>query len=112
MFDNFLNKLKNQANTITSNIKAQSLKLTNLDTYKNPFKSKNGNYDSINQGEELSYLSPRAYSDNDTKWPSIINDNNMEWLPYVPYGEDNSIVDRFVRVITLNDDITSIDVCI
>lgn len=110
MFDNFLNKLKNQANYISSNIKTKSIKLTNLESIKNPFRNNKNDYNSISQGEELSYLSPRAYTDVDnSKWPTIINDNNMEWLPYVPNVEDNSIVDRFVRVITINDDTVDVN---
>lgn len=103
MFDNFLDKLKNQANEITNNIKNQKYKLVNLNNFKNPFKQKN-DYKSVSQGEEMQYLSPRAYTETDnSKWPTIIN-HNVEWFPYVPSVEDNTVVDKFVRVITINDD--------
>lgn len=94
MFD-FFDKIKKQTNNITNNIKTHSLKL-NLNNIKNPFAKHD--YKSVSQGEEMSYLSPRAYETN--SWPVVDND----WLPYVPKGIDNSIVDRFVRVITINDD--------
>lgn len=104
MFDNFLDKLKNQANYISNNIKYQKHKFSHLETFKNPFKLNKNDYKSVSQGEEMQYMSPRAYTETDnTKWPTIVN-HNVEWFPYVPRGEDNSVVDKFVRIITINDE--------
>ncbi|RZC39576.1 schwannomin-interacting protein 1-like, partial [Asbolus verrucosus] len=51
------------------------------------------------------YLSPRAYSMTTFSIDYNSVNENMEWFPYVPpsYDEHN-IVDRFIKVITINDD--------
>lgn len=106
MFDNFINKILNQANTFSESIRNKTGKLTdNFDALKNKIntKSPKGDYRSVLQNDDELYLSPRAYSSLDNKWPTIINEN-MEWVPYVPSGDDNSIIERFIRVITINDD--------
>ncbi|KAJ8917546.1 hypothetical protein NQ315_005595 [Exocentrus adspersus] len=51
------------------------------------------------------FLSPRAYSMTTFSMDYNAVNENMNWFPYVPpsYDEQN-IVDRFIRVITLDDD--------
>ncbi|KAJ8977714.1 hypothetical protein NQ317_007262 [Molorchus minor] len=51
------------------------------------------------------FLSPRAYSMTTFSMDYNAVNENMEWFPYVPpsYDEQN-VVDRFIRVITIDDD--------
>lgn len=114
MFDNFINKLKNQATNFSVTFKHKTDNL-NLDYFKVRHKisiKSASNYSNVSQHEDDWNLSPRAYTsfDNSTKCPSIINNTeNMEWVPYFPTGYDNSIIERFIRVITINDDAIKLD---
>lgn len=117
MFENLLTSIKNQTNQFTDTLKLKSRKLTNnlnvLKTKKRNNTTNNSNYykkvvpvittesDYFNND----YLSPRACSLSYNSNEDSVNDNIMEWLPYVPvaYDEQN-IVDRFIRVITINSE--------
>lgn len=106
MFDNFINKLKSQATLISDSFKNKTDKLTdNISNLKVKISTKSAKteYASVLQNDEWN-LSPRAYTSFDSNFPSFINTGNMEWVPYVPEGYDNSIIERFIRVITVNDD--------
>lgn len=112
MFENFLTNLKNQTNNLSDNLRTKTRKLAyNLNSFKEKIVSKpKTTYYTITRNEEEcdyfdndSYLSPRAYFCNDNKWPSITE--NMQWVPYVPPKlDEQNIVDRFIKVITIDDD--------
>lgn len=108
MFENLLASLKAQTSNFADTLKAKSRKLGSN------FKSKRAtttNYYKVTPIVESDYfnndyLSPRACSLSYHSNESSINDNNaMEWVPFVPaaYDEQN-IVDRFIRVITVNNE--------
>lgn len=110
MFENLLTTLKNHSNNLADNLKWKSRRITsNLSVLKTKKKgTTTSNYYKVAPISESDYfnndyLSPRACSFN---YNSINNDNVMEWLPYVPtvYDEQN-IVDRFIRVITIDEDV-------
>lgn len=107
MFENFLTNLKNQTNNLTDNLRAKTRRFAfNVNSFKEKLVSKpKTTYYTINRKEECDYfdnndyLSPRAYD----KWPSITE--NMQWVPYVPPKlDEQNIVDRFIKVITIDDD--------
>lgn len=108
MFENLLTNLKNQTNNLTDNLRAKTRKLAfNINSFKEKLGSKpKTTYYTISRQEECDYfdndyLSPRAYSCND-RWPSITE--NMQWVPYVPPKlDEQNIVDRFIKVITIDD---------
>lgn len=104
MFENFLTNLKNQTNNLTDNLRAKTRKFAfNINSFKEKLVSKpKTTYYTISRREECDYfdnndyLSPRA-------WPSITE--NMQWVPYVPPKlDEQNIVDRFIKVITIDDD--------
>lgn len=110
MFENFISTVKAQTSNITDNLKVKSRKLTyNINSLKNRItnKPKTSVYHTVNQKDDSEYLysdylSPRAFYVSDT-WPSM--NDNMQWEPYVPPKlDEHNIVDRFVKVITINDD--------
>lgn len=110
MFDNFINKLKNQATNFSNTFKHKTDNL-NLDYFKVrhkiSIKGASNQYSNVSQHEDDWNLSPRAYTSfhNSTKCPYFLNNTeNMEWVPNFPTGYDNSIIERFIRVITINDD--------
>lgn len=112
MFENLLTSLKNHTNNLTDNFKFKSRKLTiNINSLKNRVSSKQPkttSYYTVSQKEEFDhdflnndYLSPRAIYVSDT-WPSM--NDNMQWVPYVPPKlDEHNIVDRFIKVITIDD---------
>lgn len=110
MFENFLTNLKNQTNNLTDSFKTKTRKFAyNLNSFKEKITSKpKTTYYTISRKEECDYLnddylSPRAYSCSDNSWPSITE--NMQWMPYVPPKlDEQNIVDRFIKVITLDND--------
>ncbi|KRT78408.1 hypothetical protein AMK59_8612 [Oryctes borbonicus] len=113
MFENLLISIKNQANSLSDNIKSKSRRLAmNFSSLKNRLtnkESKGKTYYTISQKEipdyyDNDYLSPRACSMNySSQWPSI--NDNMEWVPYVPPSlDEHNILDRFIKVITINDE--------
>lgn len=113
MFENFLTNLKNQTNNLTDNLKAKTRRLTfSFNSLKEKIVSKpKTTYYTVSRKEEddcdyfnNDYLSPRAYSCyNDNNWPSITE--NMQWVPYVPPKlDEQNIVDRFIKVITIDDE--------
>ncbi|KAI4464756.1 schwannomin interacting protein 1 [Holotrichia oblita] len=112
MLDNLLTSLRNQANTLSDNLKSKSRRLAmNFSSLKNRLtkkESKGKTYYTVSNKEipeyyDNDYLSPRACSMNyNTEWPSI--NDNMEWVPYVPPSlDEHNILDRFIKVITVND---------
>lgn len=109
MFENFLTNLKNHSSNLTDSLKVKTRRLTfNFNSFKEKIVSKpKTTYYTISRKEECDhfdndYLSPRAYSCSD-KWPSITE--NMQWVPYVPPKlDEQNIVDRFIKVITIDDD--------
>lgn len=110
MFENFLANLKNQTSNLTDNLRTRTRRLAfNINSLKEKIvsKPKTTYYYTISRKEECDYynndyLSPRAYSIND-KCPSITE--NMQWVPYVPPKlDEQNIVDRFIKVITINDE--------
>lgn len=108
MFDNLLTAIKNQSNNLADNFKSKTRKLTfNVTSFKSKITNKPKTTYTVNQKEEYDYfyndyLSPRAYSVNDN-WPSM--NDNMQWVPYVPPKlDEHNIVDRFIKVITINDE--------
>lgn len=109
MFENFLTNLKNQTNNLTDTLitKTRRLALT-IGSFKGKIVSKpKTTYYTVTRKEdceyfENDYLSPRAHSLND-RWPSITE--NMQWVPYVPPTlDEQNIVDRFIKVITIDDE--------
>lgn len=117
MFDNLIAAIKNHTNNLTDNLKSRSRRITsNINTIKSQFGQKGKtSYYTITQKDDNDYydndfLSPRAYSMTTFSCDYNAVNENMEWFPYVPptYDEQN-IVDRFIRVITINDD--SLEVC-
>lgn len=112
MFDNFLTALKNRTNNLSDAVKSKTRKFSNnLNSIKNSFSHKTKTtYYTITQKDdtdyfENDYLSPRAYSMTTFSMDYNSVNENMEWFPYVPpsYDEQN-VIDRFIRVITINDD--------
>lgn len=117
MFEHFITTIKNQTNNLTDTLKLKSRKFTNnLNVLKTKKRNNNitsnsncyKNFIPVPRNTESDYfnndyLSPRACSLNYNSQDDAVNDNIMEWLPYVPvaYDEQN-IVDRFIRVITIN----------
>ncbi|EFA04405.1 Schwannomin-interacting protein 1-like Protein [Tribolium castaneum] len=110
MFDNLLSSLKNHTTNIGDLVKEKSRKIvSNINSLKNIGKHK-ATYYTVAPREESEYfdndyLSPRAYSMTTFSIDYNSVNENMEWFPYVPpsYDEQN-IVDRFIKVITINDD--------
>lgn len=109
MFENLFSNLKNQANNITDNIKSKSRRFSlNINSLKNRITNKNKptTYYTICIKEhddfyDNDYLSPRACVNEN--WPSM--SENMQWVPIVPPKlDEHNIVDRFIKVITLDDD--------
>lgn len=112
MFDNLFTSLKNRTNNISDVLKLKTRKLSNnLNSLKHSFshKTKTTYYTIVQKdsADDLGndYLSPRACSMTTFSMDYNSVNENMEWFPYVPpsYDEQN-IMDRFIRVITLNDD--------
>lgn len=110
MLENFLANLKNQTSNLTDNLRMKTRKLTfNINAFKEKISSKpkTTTYYTISRKDECDYynndyLSPRAFNLND-KCPSITE--NMQWVPYVPPKlDEQNIVDRFIKVITIDDD--------
>lgn len=113
MFENLFTSLKNRANTINDNIKSKSRRLAgSLDSLKNRVynKSKPTSYYTITPKDDNDYfnndyLAPRAYAINNINSKVPYANANMEWVPYVPPKlDEHNIVDRFIQVITINDD--------
>lgn len=105
MFENLLTSIKNKTNNLADTVKSKSRKLSSgLDSLKNRVynKPKPSTYYTITPQQDnydYEYLAPRANCDSYTDVPY------MEWVPYVPPKcDEQNIVDRFVRVITVNDD--------
>lgn len=103
MFENLLTSIKNKTNTLTDNLKSKSRKISSgLESLKTRIysKPKSNGYYTVTPREDTEYndyeyLAPRA--NNDVPY--------MKWVPYVPPKcDEQNIVDRFVRVITINDD--------
>lgn len=111
MFENLFTTLKNKTNTLTDNLKTKSRKLAfNFNFAKNKNVKTTSNYYTVspvdeNEYDHDSYLSPRAISMNyNSAWPSITE--NMNWNPYVPPSlDEHNIVDRFIKVITIDDEV-------
>lgn len=112
MFDNLLNNLKNRSNNLGDIVKTKSRRIAaNLNSLKYYIGNKNNktSYYTVRPKEEdyfdNEYLSPRAFSMTTFSIDYNEVNENMEWFPYVPpsYDEQN-IVDRFIRVITINDE--------
>jgi hypothetical protein len=111
MFDNLLSTLKNRTNNIGDLMKEKSRKLvSNINPLKFIGNKNKTTYYTIapredNEYFDNDYLSPRAYSMTTFSIDYNSVNENMEWFPYVPpsYDEQN-IVDRFIKVITINDD--------
>lgn len=112
MFDNFLTNLKAHTNNLADNFKQKTRRINNnLNFLKNQISRKQKtSYYTVSQKEETDYfdndfLSPRAYSMTTFSCDYNAANENMNWFPYVPpsYDEQN-IIDRFIRVITINDD--------
>lgn len=119
MFDNFLTNLKTHTNNLADNFKQKTRRINNnLNILKNQISRKHKtstSYYTISQKEETEYydndfLSPRAYSMATFSCDYNAVNENMEWFPYVPpsYDEQN-VVDRFIRVITINDDTINVN---
>lgn len=113
MFENLINNLKTHTSNLTDNIKTKSKKFSlNIDSLKERITNKQEKTSYYSPGSIIDdndyynndFLSPRAYNHNgNSKWPEI--SHNMEWVPYVPPTLDEfNIVDRFIKVITINDD--------
>lgn len=108
MFENFLTNLKNQTNNLTDNLITKTRRLAfNINSFKEKIVTKpKTTYYTISRKEKEEcdyfnndYLSPRAHD----KWPSITE--NMQWVPYVPPKlDEQNIVDRFIKVITIDDE--------
>lgn len=123
MFDNLMNTLTKQTNNLSDLVKTKARKLSvNLNLIKErivhntkkPIYTEVTLRDPHEEAEYLdSYLSPRAYSMTTYSIDYNSVNENMEWFPYVPpsYDEQN-IVDRFLRVITVNDDILNVKIII
>nr|XP_023019824.1 uncharacterized protein LOC111508522 [Leptinotarsa decemlineata] len=112
MLDNWFAAIKSRTNTLSDAIRSKSRQISqNINTLKNNFTHKSKTtYYTITRREdtdcyENDFLSPRAYSMTTFSMDYNAVNENMEWFPYVPpsYDEQN-IVDRFIRVITLNDE--------
>lgn len=112
MFDNWFANLKNRTNNLSDVIKTKSRRISNNINYlKNSFSHRSKTtYYTITQKDETDYyentfLSPRAYPMTTFSIDYNLVNENMEWLPYVPpsYDEHN-IVDRFIKVISIDDD--------
>lgn len=111
MLDNLLTSLRNQANSLSDNLKSKSRRLAmNFSSLKNRLTNKEskGKTYTISNREvpeyyDNDYLSPRACSMSyNPEWPSI--NDNMEWVPYVPPSlDEHNILDRFIKVITISD---------
>ncbi|KAF2902302.1 hypothetical protein ILUMI_03882, partial [Ignelater luminosus] len=115
MFENLFTTLKNRANSLNDNIKSKSRRLTtSFDSLKNRIynKTKPSTYYTITPKDEHDYfnneyLSPRAYSIDNFNPDSPYESVNMEWVPYFPPTlDEHSIIDRFLRVVTINEDVT------
>ena len=115
MFEHLLSSIKNQSSNLSDNIKSKSKKLSyNLSALKNRFSTKGNKHRqhylvsqknaNANDSYDDNFLSPRAcFANGDDVWPSI--SDNMEWVPFVPPSVDEqNILERFMRVITINDD--------
>ncbi|KAK9872320.1 hypothetical protein WA026_017128, partial [Henosepilachna vigintioctopunctata] len=111
MLDNLLVSIKNHANNIGDTLKSKSRKISaNINTFKNQITNKSkSTYYTITRKEDNEYyndyLSPRAYSMTTFSINGYNNMNdNVEWLPHMPPSfDENNIVDRFIKVITIND---------
>lgn len=119
MFENWFVAIKNHTNNLSDSIKLKTRRLTaNINSIKYNFTNKSkATYYTITKKEEETdyfendYLSPRAYSMTTFSMDYNAVNENMEWFPYVPpsYDEQN-IVDRFIKVITINDELCGLDV--
>lgn len=112
MFDNWFVALKNHTNNLSDTLRLKTRKFTaNISSLKYNFTNKSkSTYYTITKKEETDYfendfLSPRAYSMTTFSMDYNAVNENMNWFPYVPpsYDEQN-IVDRFIKVITINDE--------
>lgn len=112
MLENLLTSIKFQANSLSDNLKSKSRRMAmnfrSLKTRLINKDSKGKTYYTVSQKEipdyyDNDYLSPRACSMNyNPQWP--LNDN-MEWVPFVPPSlDEHNILDRFIKVITVQDD--------
>lgn len=113
MFDHFLASLKNRTNNLSDTVKAKTRRISNnLNAFKSSFshKTKTTYYTIAQKQEETDYfendfLSPRAYHMTTFSMDYNSVNENMEWFPYVPSSYDeHNVIDRFIRVITINDD--------
>ncbi|KAH1001808.1 hypothetical protein HUJ04_005774 [Dendroctonus ponderosae] len=113
MFDHFLASLKNRTNNLSDTVKAKTRRISNnLNAFKSSFshKTKTTYYTIAQKEEETDYfendfLSPRAYHMTTFSMDYNSVNENMEWFPYVPSSYDeHNVIDRFIRVITINDD--------
>lgn len=105
VFENFFTSIKNKTKKLSNsfaNLKNKPQKTTSSNYYTVSSLENNDLY-------ENDYLSPRAISMNyNSQWPTIME--NMSWNPYVPPSlDEHNIVDRFIRVITIDaaDDVRS-----
>ncbi|KAL3280656.1 hypothetical protein HHI36_003892, partial [Cryptolaemus montrouzieri] len=112
MFDNLLVNIKNHANNFGDTLKNKSRKISyNINILKNQITNRSkSTYYTITKKEDNEYyndyLSPRAYSMTTFSINGNMNDT-VEWLPYMPPSfDENNIVDRFIKVITINDNET------
>lgn len=119
MFDNLLTTIKNKTNSLSDNLKSKTKKLSiNFNAFKTKSNKTASNYYTVSHTEERDYLdndylSPRACSIGyGNQWPSITD--NMSWNLYVPSTlDEHNIVDRFIKVITIDDeDVRIISICI
>lgn len=125
MFENLLTNLKTQTNKVSTsfneNLRSQTTKLSeNFDNFKyklktnkvSNFLTKHNNVNEFDEQLNNDYFSPRAFStktvhceENDLMWP-ILNENNENIIKVIPFDEDPEnldIVERFIKVITIND---------
>lgn len=112
MFDNWFAAIKNHTNNFSDAIKSKTRRLSsNINYLKNNFTHKTKTtYYTVSKTEDSDYydndyLSPRAYSMTTFSMDYNAVNENMEWFPYVPpsYDEQN-IVDRFIKVITIDSE--------
>lgn len=113
MFDNIFSSLKIRAKDLNDSLKSKSKKLTtNIDSIKNIFnKPKSQTTYTVAKNDHNDYftneyLSPRAYvMDNCNSQYKSINEN-VEWMQHFPSKfDEQNIIDRFLKVITLNEDV-------
>lgn len=123
MFESFVSNIRSHSNRLTNSLSMENFKLKASETLDNLKSNLTDTTNSISlyfndvhprKGPSKTISTPNlnkfCNDRTNLKWPVLV-DNKMVWIDYETYqnelaedDEEPDIVDRFVRVISVNDD--------